>query len=82
MHWYTAYVKYGKPLIVAETGASPNDQAEFLNGIGQTVPTQFPNLKAIVYFDSKGPQGEWQLTQAGLSAFAQLLVNPYFSFHQ
>jgi len=82
MHWYTAYVKYGKPLIVAETGASPNDQAEFLNGIGQTVPTQFPNLKAIVYFDSKGPQGEWELTQAGLSAFAQLLASPYFSFHQ
>ena len=80
--WYSAYVKYNKPLIVVETGALPNDQAAYLDGIGKSVPTQFPALKAILYFDAPGPEGEWELTPAGLAAFARLLANPYFSFHQ
>ena len=52
------------------------------NGIGQSVPTQFPGLKAILYFDAPGKDGDWSLSQPGLAAFAQLLANSYFSFHQ
>ena len=73
---------YHKPLIVVETGAPQNDQANYFEGIGQNVPTQFPDLKAILYFDAAGSNGDWALTQPGLTAFAQLLANPYFSFHQ
>ncbi|MFZ1041090.1 MAG: glycosyl hydrolase [Anaerolineales bacterium] len=80
--WYAKYVTYQKPLIVVETGAPQNDQANYFNGIGQSVPTQFPDLKAILYFDALGNNGDWALTQPGLEAFAQLLANPYFSPHQ
>lgn len=79
--WYAKYVTYQKPLIVVETGASQNDQANYFDGIGQSVPTQFPGLKAILYFDASGPNGDWSLSQPGLAAFAQLLANPYFSPH-
>jgi glycosyl hydrolase family 26 len=82
MSWYGAYAKYNKPLIVVETGAPPSDQVAYLASIGQSVPKQFPALKGIVYFDAAGNNGEWELTQPGLAAFAQLLANPYFSFHQ
>jgi len=82
MRWYAAYAQYGKPLMVAETGAQPTEQAAYFDGIGQSVPTQFPALKAILYFDAAGPDGDWGLSPAGLAAFAQLMANPYFSFHQ
>ena len=80
--WYTTFVPFNKPLIVAETGAPPTEQAAYFNGMSQSVPTQFPALKAILYFDARGSNGDWQLSQAGLTAFAQLLANVYFSFHQ
>ncbi len=80
--WYAKYATYQKPLIVVETGAPQNDQSNYLGGIGQSVPTQFPGLKAILYFDAVGNNGDWSLSQPGLAAFAQLLANPYFSFHQ
>ncbi len=80
--WYAKYVTDQKPLIVVETGAPQNDQANYFGGIGQSVPTQFPGLKAILYFDAAGNNGDWALSQPGLAAFAQLLANPYFSFHQ
>ena len=80
--WYAKYATYQKPLIVGETGAPQDDQADYFNGIGQSVPTQFPGLKAILYFDAPGKNGDWSLSQPGLTAFAQLLANPYFAFHQ
>jgi Glycosyl hydrolase family 26 len=80
--WYAKYASYQKPIIVVETGAPQNDQADYFNGISQDVPTQFPGLKAILYFDAPGNNGDWSLSQPGLAAFAQLLANPYFSFHQ
>ena len=80
--WYAKFVADGKPLIVVETGAPPDEQAAYFNDIGQSVPAQFPSLKAILYFDAAGNNGDWALTPAGLSAFAQLLANPYFSIYE
>ena len=80
--WYAKYATYQKPLIVGETGAPQNDQANYFEGISQSVPTQFPSLKAILYFDAPGKNGDWSLTQPGLAALGQLLASPYFSFHQ
>ncbi len=67
---------------MVETRAFANEQARYFEGIRQNVPKQFPQLKAIVYFDAPGNNGDWELSQAGLESFAQLLAEPYFAFHQ
>jgi beta-mannanase len=77
--WYHAYAGYGKPMLIAETGAKVADQAAYLEGIASSLPTMFPDIKAVVYFDSVGPAGSWVLQGGGLSAFHQLESNSYFS---
>lgn len=76
--WYSAYAGFGKPLMIAETGALPNDQVAFLQGIQSALPGQFPAIKAVVYFDAPGPHGQWQLVGDGLAAFRTLAADPYF----
>ena len=80
--WYAKYVTYQKPLIVVETGAPQNDQADYFDWDWPKRANTIPGLKAILYFDALGNNGDWSLSQPGLAAFAQLLANPYFSFHQ
>lgn len=78
--WYSAYSGLGKPMMVAETGATAVDQMAYLDGIAGTLPTEFPAIKAVVYFDAAGPNGQWELGAAGLSAFRSLASEPYFSY--
>jgi beta-mannanase len=78
--WYSAFAGYGKPLMVAETGAMAAQQAQYLQSILSEVPASFPDLKALVYFDAKGTLGVWVLAGAGVSAFHQLATSSYFSF--
>jgi beta-mannanase len=75
--WYSTYAPYGKPMIIGETGAMPSDQAAYLQAIQTELPSQFPNIRALVYFDAAGPAGQWQLT-TGLAAFNALADDPYF----
>ncbi len=77
--WYSAYAAYGKPMMVGETGATATDQAAYLQGIGSALPSQFPDIKALVYFDAPGPADLWVLTPDGLQAYGQLARSPYFS---
>ncbi len=77
--WYSAYVSYNKPMMIGETGAMANGQTLYIQGIGSSLPTQFPKIKALVYFDARGPAAPWQLTGNGLEAFHELAANPYFS---
>jgi hypothetical protein len=79
-HWYGLFAGKGKPMIVAETGATI-DQVDFLRGMAEVVPRDFPQIKAVVYFDSLS-HIDWRLTSydgAGVPAFAELGRNPYFS---
>lgn len=78
--WYAQYAGKGKPMIVAETGAT-KDQVDFLRGIADVVPRDFPQIKALVYFDAAS-QIDWRLTSyggAGVGGFAELGQNPYFA---
>ena len=68
----------GKPLIVAETGASDAAQAAFIDSIGTDMPT-LPAFKGVVYFDASGPSISWAFTPDGLRSFAALARNPYFA---
>jgi hypothetical protein len=77
--FYQEWSTHGKPLMISETGALPNNQVSYLQQIGQDLPTEFPDIKAVMYFDSAGNKGPWTLSAAGLGAFKVLAANPYFS---
>lgn len=79
-----------KPMLIGETGApatasgTDSAQATYLGTIASEVPSQFPDIKAIMYFDAErtgGGQGvqQFTLTPAGTDAFASLGENPYFA---
>ena len=78
--WYEMFHGRGKPMMVAETGAT-TDQAAYLRGIADVLPTDFPEIKALIYFDAAG-EIDWRLGSygaTGLSAFADLGRQPYFT---
>jgi beta-mannanase len=75
---YREYGNSGKPLIVCETGAETSYQPNFLASF-QSLPSEYPNLKAVVYFNSHGPLGKYVLSAAGVTAFQQLADSPNFS---
>jgi hypothetical protein len=78
--WYELFAGIGKPLIVTETGAT-TDQADYLAGVGDVVPRDFPQIKALVYFDGVGDI-DWRLGAydgSGIGAFAALAANPWFA---
>ncbi|MDE3203644.1 MAG: hypothetical protein KGQ66_05415 [Acidobacteriota bacterium] len=77
--WYDTYASSSKPLMVAETGATASDQSQYVGGLAQTLPSSFPAVKAVVYFDADGPNGNWSLTPAGLAAFKMVASAQYFS---
>ena len=91
--WYQEFVSYGKPMMVSETasplsyvgqtGQPPQppkaEQQAFLTGIEQSMPTQFPAVKALVYFDAPTDLANWQLGDLGMAAFGHMASDPYFS---
>lgn len=77
--FYDRFASHGKPIMVAETGALGADQPAYLASILASAPSDFPQIKALVYFDAPGPRGNWSFTTSGLAEFAQLARNSYFS---
>jgi hypothetical protein len=80
--FYNSWITHGKPLMLGETGATI-DQATYLAQLTSILPTTFPGLKAILYYDSKSTF-DWTLTdtpgQLGMSAFVAMGQTPYFGF--
>lgn len=79
-----------KPLMLGEWGSEENDgatnseqtKAEWLDDARRILPTRFPRLKAVVYFDTEGRRTdgsvqfcEWAIdsSNASMSAMANLL---------
>ena len=62
-HWYDLFASHGKPMIVTETAAT-DDQVDFLQGIADALPRDFPQIKALVYFDSI-VSDDWRLESYG-----------------
>ena len=76
--FYATYALNGKPLLVGETGAAPSDQRAYLWGVARQLPTLYPDIKALVYFD--GSTGSnWVLAGNGMSAFTRIAARPYFN---
>jgi beta-mannanase len=76
--FYSTWAPTGKPLIVGETGAPAADQIAYLGGLASQLPTNYPRIKGLVYWDARG-QTNWVLQSSGLTAFAALGANPYFN---
>jgi hypothetical protein len=78
--FYDQFLAEGKPMMIAETGALGAGQAAYLSSLATLLPSTFPQIKALAYFDAEGPRGDWSLDGDGLRAFADLAADPYFSF--
>jgi len=77
--WYSAYAGYAKPMIIGETGAQAVDQVAYIQGLASELPTTYPQIKALVYFDAPGTSGVWTLTAPGAAALAAMASSSYFS---
>ncbi len=80
--FYSNWVTHGKPLMIGETGATI-DQATYLQNLATNIPLTFPQVKAVVYYDSVSTS-DWSLVNVagnrGLSAFIAMGQLPYFAF--
>lgn len=77
--YYNQWLGNNKPIMVAETAAMGGaNQLQYLSSIKAEAP-QFPDIKAVVYFDSVGPAGNWSLQGNGFSGFQDLAESQYFS---
>lgn len=78
------YTLYGsiaalhKPILIAETGASPTYQPVFFAGAAVALQTLFPAVKGFMYFDGAG-NDDWRLTPAGIAALATVARDPYLA---
>ena len=82
--FYTWAVQTGKPAMAEETGVleSPSDanaKAQWYAGMATTVEG-WPNLKAVVYFNSSRDGAWWfDSTPQALAAFRAVAQSPYFN---
>ncbi len=78
--WYSTFASYGKPLLVSNTGVAPGSQSQYLGQVGADLPTGYPAVKGLVYFDA--PQSVTQVPLAldanGRASFGALSRAPYF----
>jgi hypothetical protein len=75
---YAPLSAYAKPILIAETGALPGNQAAFLGAAPASLQASFPLVNGLMYFDSAGAI-DWRLDDAGLTAFKALGASPYLS---
>jgi beta-mannanase len=78
--WYADFKAADKPMMIAGTGATPGEQGRYLRALAAALPTNYPLVRALVYFDSPDLAGpyQFQLDPEGLSAFQGLASSPYF----
>jgi beta-mannanase len=78
--WYATFAPYGKPMMVSETAAEAGQQGAFLNQIADEIPSYFPLLKGLMYFDAPGNGGQntYPLGQQGMPEFQKLSQSPLF----
>ncbi|HZT11788.1 MAG TPA: glycosyl hydrolase [Candidatus Baltobacteraceae bacterium] len=70
------------PIVVVENGeqAASGLQPQYFSDMAASLPTRFPQIKAVVYFDNPGNKpNNWSLTPEGLQAFARMAAQPFFA---
>jgi hypothetical protein len=80
--FYSTYSPYGKPMMLSETGASgATDQVAWLQSIASSIPSEFPQVHAVVYVDAlSDPYGDYYIQPggAGMAEYAAVGLEPYF----
>ena len=78
--WYSTFSTYAKPLLISNTGTAPGSQRPFLTELASSLPTQYPQIKGVVYVDAPGAVTQTPLTldTDGLAAFRAASDTPYF----
>jgi beta-mannanase len=78
--WYSQFSMFGKPMMISETAAFAGGQAQFLQQLAAELPTQFPLVKAVIYFDGPGQAGHepYPLDRDGLQELQKLSRSAYF----
>jgi hypothetical protein len=72
-----------KPMMVAETASNEagGDKAAWIRkALGCQLPTDFPRIRALVWFDQRTPDGNWPIdsSRAALDAFRKAIQSPTF----
>jgi hypothetical protein len=78
---YAELSPLGKPIMISETGAEGPVQDGFFSGAAATLQTQFPLVKAFLYYDGidyvTGQNQDWRVTSAAMPAFTSFINDPY-----
>ncbi len=74
---------HNKPIMVGEFGVQerkPGDKAQWITEAQEAIKTDFPLMRAIVYFSSNADY-DWRLStsDSALGAFKQMANDPYFN---
>jgi hypothetical protein len=79
LHTYPYFVAQypNKPLMIAETGELQPAQPTFIGGADAALQNDFPHIQAVLYWDSTGCRGDYQLLQYGIQAYKQFASGPY-----
>lgn len=86
--FYDWAVTTGKPIMIGEFGAmerSAGEKASWITAIGSALRTDFPAVKALVYFDEDkyedGTDHDWRLdsSPASYQAWNDLINQPYLN---
>jgi hypothetical protein len=73
-------VTNGKPILIGETGEEPGaTQAAWISQVGQQVSSDFPDIKALLFFDSRGKDDYAITAPASVTALANLARSTYFN---
>jgi hypothetical protein len=81
--FYAWAALHNKPIMVGEFGVqerNPGDKAQWITEAREAIKTDFPMMRAIVYFSSNADY-DWRLTtsDSALQAFRQLANDPMFN---
>jgi hypothetical protein len=81
--FYFWAAQQNKPIMVGEFGVQErkaSEKADWINATRETIKTDFPQMKAIVYF-SANKDYDWRLTtsESAIAAFRQMANDPWFN---
>ncbi len=84
---FDAFYSWGaprnKPLMVAEFGVQEGTagrKADWFRAVPQTLQNEYPDIKAIVYFDSDNPYPWWMDTSSSsVVGFKDMALDPYLN---
>ncbi|MGD0882565.1 MAG: hypothetical protein ABSB09_13440 [Acidimicrobiales bacterium] len=80
--FYDYWVTHDKPLMIGETAATTDQQA-YLAQLASVLPVSFPQVRAVLYYDSMS-DSDWTLVNnpgnLGFDQFIALGQNPYFGY--